>query len=152
MLASADSPDELVGGGGCEGATLYAGEALAAGGYLCSSSGGYELIMQGDGNLVEYNSSGQAMSASDTYEQSGNYAVIQSDGNLVVYSSSGQMGQRYLRDRWRNVAFHHTRRLERRHLRLLRCSLGRTLVFTPDLCPRDYVSLWLEIFAMVLAQ
>ncbi len=46
--------------------------------------------MQTDGNLVEYNSSGQAVWASDTSGEPGNYVVMQTDGNLVVYSSSGQ--------------------------------------------------------------
>jgi len=46
--------------------------------------------MQSDGNLVEYNSSGTALWASDTSGQPGNYLLMQSDGNLVVYSSSGQ--------------------------------------------------------------
>jgi hypothetical protein len=84
------SPDLLVGSGGCAGTTLYPGQALGSGGYLCSSTGGYTLIMQTDGNLVEYNSSGIPLWASDTYGEPGNYVVMQSDGNLVVYSSSGQ--------------------------------------------------------------
>jgi pseudomonalisin len=51
---------------------------------------GYILVMQGDGNLVEYRSDGQVMWNTGTYGHPGAYAVMQSDGNLVVYSSTGQ--------------------------------------------------------------
>ena len=89
-LSASTLPKLLVGGGGCAGSTLSPGVGLAGGGYLCSPSNGYTFIMQGDGNLVEYNSQGQALWASDTAGEPGNYVVMQSDGNLVIYSSSGQ--------------------------------------------------------------
>ena len=90
-LASGSSPDEFIGGGGCAGTTLYAGHALAAGGDLCSSSGGYELIMQSDGNLVVYSSSGQPRWASGTYGIGGgtSYLTVQGDSNVVIYDSQG---------------------------------------------------------------
>ncbi len=89
-LSVSSSPELLVGGGGCAGSTLSPGVGLAGGGYLCSPSNGYTFIMQTNGNLVEYNSLGQALWASDTSGQSENYVVMQRDGNLVIYSSSGQ--------------------------------------------------------------
>ncbi len=54
-----------------------------------SPGGVYTLIMQGDGNLVEYSPSGQAVWNSATYGNPGAYAIMQGDGNLVVYSSNG---------------------------------------------------------------
>jgi hypothetical protein len=51
-------------------------------------SGGYRLVMQGDGNLVVYNSSGKAVW--NLGVAGGNRLVMQGDGNLVVYNSSGK--------------------------------------------------------------
>jgi len=65
------------------GATLASGQAM----YSCTS--GWELIVQPDGNLVLYNSSGQAAwSAPGTYGHSGDRLVMQGDGNLVVYDTA----------------------------------------------------------------
>jgi hypothetical protein len=47
------------------------------------------LVMQSDGNLVLYNTSGAALWSSGTYGNPGAYLTLQSDGNLVIYSSSG---------------------------------------------------------------
>lgn len=49
------------------------------------------LVMQTDGNLVEYNSSGSALWASNTAGNSGATLTLQTDGNLVIYSSSGAL-------------------------------------------------------------
>ncbi|WP_327250485.1 hypothetical protein [Streptomyces sp. NBC_01244] len=52
----------------------------------------YRLVMQTDGNLVEYkiHRYGQSVCwATNTYPYSGNYAVYQSDGNFVLYTSGG---------------------------------------------------------------
>ncbi|MGH9071926.1 MAG: hypothetical protein ACRDX8_12365 [Acidimicrobiales bacterium] len=46
--------------------------------------------MQTDGNLVLYNGGSQALWASDTYSEPGNYAIMQTDGTFIVYSSGGQ--------------------------------------------------------------
>ena len=54
-----------------------------------ANSGGDILYMQGDGNLVEYNSVGTAVWNSGTQGNSGAYLALQTDGNLVIYSSSG---------------------------------------------------------------
>jgi hypothetical protein len=51
---------------------------------LCS--GGYELAMQNDGNLVIYGPSGAALWYSGTANSGSTYAIGQTDGNFVVYS------------------------------------------------------------------
>jgi hypothetical protein len=51
--------------------------------------GGY-AAMQTDGNFVIYNWSDQAVWATNTWGEPGNYLYQQDDGNLVVYSSSWQ--------------------------------------------------------------
>ena len=66
---------------------LVPGASLSAGQSLSSPSGAYHLVMQGDGNLVEYNSSASSVWASST-NPNGSVAVMQGDGNFVVYSSS----------------------------------------------------------------
>jgi surface antigen len=61
---------------------------LVPGAYLLSPNRAYELVMQGDGNLVLY-SGLHALWDSQT-STPGAYAVLQStDGNLVVYSPAG---------------------------------------------------------------
>lgn len=68
---------------------LVSGEALAAGQYLQSSDRHYRLVMQSDGNLVEY-VGGRPLWSSMTMGNPGARAVMQEDGNLVVYSTNGQ--------------------------------------------------------------
>ena len=53
------------------------------------NSGAAKAIMQGDGNFVLYTSSGAAVWASNTAGNSGAKLTLQNDGNLVIYSSSG---------------------------------------------------------------
>ena len=55
-------------------------------------TGPYKLIMQGDGNLVEYDSTGHPYWASNTNGKgTGLYnAVMQDDCNFVVYDSTGK--------------------------------------------------------------
>lgn len=50
--------------------------------------GGNRFIMQGDGNLVMYNSRNRAIWSSGT--KGGNRLIMQGDGSLVVYNSSGK--------------------------------------------------------------
>jgi len=66
---------------------LASGESLFANESVWSQNGAYQLIMQNDGNLVEYGPSG-ALWASNTGTP-GSWAIMQGDGNLVVYTSSG---------------------------------------------------------------
>ncbi len=58
--------------------------------FLASPNGQYTLVMQSDGNLVEYNRSSQALWASGTTGNPNDMAVMQSDGNFVIYSSSNR--------------------------------------------------------------
>lgn len=53
-----------------------------------SSIGGTTLAMQGDGNVVVYNSAGVAVFSTATAGHPGAVLVMQDDGNLVVYAES----------------------------------------------------------------
>lgn len=71
------------------GVRLTPGMALRTDDYLLSGDGRFQLIMQGDGNLVLYQTSPRrALWASNT-GGAGNWAVLQTDGNFVVYTASG---------------------------------------------------------------
>ncbi|HEX8581258.1 MAG TPA: CHAP domain-containing protein, partial [Acidimicrobiales bacterium] len=69
--------------------SLRPGEGLRAGHLLESANGQYRFAMQGDGNLVLYNTSSRPLWATGTAGSAGAWAVMQGDGNLVVYSASG---------------------------------------------------------------
>jgi surface antigen len=71
-----------------QGSTLHTNQYLHANDYIASPSRNVILVLQTDGNLVEYNSSGQPLWASNTEGHPGDVAVMQSDGNLVIYSSN----------------------------------------------------------------
>ncbi|MER7755794.1 hypothetical protein [Kitasatospora sp. NPDC097643] len=80
---------------------LYRGQTLNVGDSVVGTTGTstwYQLIMQGDGNLVEYRWDGdptqgsQSRSvcwASNTYGSGANHATYQGDGNFVVYTPGG---------------------------------------------------------------
>ena len=70
------------------GSTLGTNQYLHTNDYIASPSRAFFLVLQGDGNLVEYRSSGQPLWASNTQGNPGDFAVMQGDGNLVVYSSN----------------------------------------------------------------
>ncbi len=61
-------------------------------GYCTGSPLTFELVLQGDGNLVIYNSSGRALWASNTDIHNQTQAVMQTDGNFVVYSGGRARG------------------------------------------------------------
>ena len=63
-----------------QGATLGSGQSLA------SPNGQYKLVMQGDGNLVEYFGSTVVWASGSS--GAGATAVMQGDGNLVVYNAA----------------------------------------------------------------
>ena len=68
------------------------GTQIGVNGSLESSTkmvaGSYTLVMQSDGNLVEYNSSGGVVWASGTNGKGAVQLILQSDGNLVLYNQS----------------------------------------------------------------
>jgi surface antigen len=69
--------------------TLTEGQSLSAGQALWSGPGGYEAIMQGDGNFVVYAPGGAALWATHT-SVPGSSIILQGDGNLVVYAPGGK--------------------------------------------------------------
>src|SRR5579862_7979948 len=67
---------------------LAAGQTLVAGQSLQSPNGQFTLVMQGDGNLVEYAGGTTALWNSGTSGHPGAYLAMQSDANAVVYSAT----------------------------------------------------------------
>jgi hypothetical protein len=57
--------------------------------YILSSDSRFVLVLQGDGNLVEYGPGWQVMWSSNTAGTSPGYAMLQNDGNFVLRSASG---------------------------------------------------------------
>jgi hypothetical protein len=55
---------------------------------VSSMNGQYTLILQADGNLVEYDASGVPLWASGTAGQHVTAAIMQADGNLVLYNGN----------------------------------------------------------------
>lgn len=68
---------------------LAAGQTLSAGSSLVSAGGAYSLVMQVDGNLVEYGPHGALWSSNTAGSGSSNRLVMQTDGNLAMYTSAG---------------------------------------------------------------
>jgi hypothetical protein len=62
---------------------------------IVSNNGRYQLVLQGDGNLVLYGLKGRVLGgatwASGTDGQVATQAVLQRDGNFVVYGSRGRV-------------------------------------------------------------
>ena len=69
---------------------LAPGASLTAGQAIHSNNGQFELLMQTDGNLVEYGPVGEVQWNSGTFGHPGAFVTMQGDGNLVVYSNTGQ--------------------------------------------------------------
>jgi hypothetical protein len=72
-----------------EPTTLFGGQTLGAGARLVSDDGQYVLVMQGDGNLVEYAPGGRPVWATGT-NVPGTVLINQSDGNMVLVAPGGQ--------------------------------------------------------------
>lgn len=53
-------------------------------------NGSFRLVMQDDGNLVEYDAADHPLWDSGTFGHANAWAVQQTDGNLVVYSATGK--------------------------------------------------------------
>ena len=71
-----------------ENLILTAGSELASGQSISGPNGAYDLVMQADGNLVEYSAANTPIWSSDTSGNPGAYVSMQGDGNLVVYSAA----------------------------------------------------------------
>jgi hypothetical protein len=69
------------------GSSIAAGQQLPPGASIRSPDGHYRVVMQGDGNLVEYVGS-RALWHTNTDGHPGAVARMQSDGNLVVYDTN----------------------------------------------------------------
>ncbi|THF82686.1 GxGYxYP domain-containing protein [Cohnella fermenti] len=74
---------------------LTAGKQLGSGQFLVAPSGGYNLTLQSDGNLVLYSGPNPAQNTGVVWQSgatgtTGSYfAIMQSDGNFVVYKGTG---------------------------------------------------------------
>lgn len=81
----------LEGGGGPSGnathvSTISSGGYLQPGHSIVSPNDQYSLVMQSDGNLVEYSTPSRIVQwESDTSGNFNAYIVMQADGNLVIY-------------------------------------------------------------------
>lgn len=65
---------------------LHSGQFLQPNRSITSANGRFELVMQSDGNLVDYRRQGKrVLWESGTSGNFGAYVVMQSDGDLVVY-------------------------------------------------------------------
>ena len=84
ILMAAMVPDDVSGSLSSPAALV-----LTANQSISSPDGQYQLVMQGDGNLVEYGPGGQAIWDAGTNGHPGASAIMQGDGNLVVYSPAG---------------------------------------------------------------
>ncbi|MHB1843424.1 MAG: GH25 family lysozyme [Deltaproteobacteria bacterium] len=68
---------------------LNPGDGLGPGDQVVSCQACFNLVMQGDGNLVLYQQGKGALWSTKTNGQNGEAAVMQTDGNFVLYSSGG---------------------------------------------------------------
>ena len=71
-------------------ASLHAGQSLVAGQELTTGSGADFLVMQADGNLVEYTPKGSVVWASNTNGAPGAMATLLSNGNLEIVSKAAK--------------------------------------------------------------
>ena len=70
--------------------TLFGLQQLTAGQALVSPAGRFTMVVQGDGNVVVYDSAQRALWSSRTWGQPGARLQMQADGNPVVYTASRQ--------------------------------------------------------------
>ncbi|PZE87629.1 hypothetical protein DEJ00_15700 [Curtobacterium sp. MCLR17_039] len=64
--------------------TVAAGKTLWPGDSVTSNNGQFQLVMQGDGNLVEYGIGRKVLWASNTSGKSGAFAQIRANGTLAI--------------------------------------------------------------------
>ncbi|WP_420363467.1 peptidoglycan DD-metalloendopeptidase family protein [Curtobacterium aetherium] len=73
--------------------TVAAGTTIYPGDQLTSSNGQFRLVMQGDGNLVEYGIGNTVLWASNTSNQPGAVAVVQKTGPLAIVRNGRTVAQ-----------------------------------------------------------
>jgi hypothetical protein len=71
--------------------TLGQNEKLRVSKELRSTNGKYTLVLQGDGNLVAYDSQGKGLWSSDTVGSGAIECVLQGDGNLLLKDRNGRV-------------------------------------------------------------
>ena len=73
--------------------TLWRGQSLQINQFLRSQNGLYTLIMQGDGNLVQYNRAGQPLwhTHTNTWGTAADRLIVQYDSNIVLYGPDGRV-------------------------------------------------------------
>jgi hypothetical protein len=71
------------------GTALWPNQYLIPNQSLVSDNGAYKLIMQGDGNLVLYSTTGVRWNSGTWGNYDVLYAVMQGDGNFVIYKQGG---------------------------------------------------------------
>jgi hypothetical protein len=71
------------------GIYLWPNQSLSPNQYLLASNGAYELVMQGDGNLVLYSTTRATWNSGTSGHPDVLYTVMQGDGNLVIYKQGG---------------------------------------------------------------
>ena len=103
---------------------LAPGQTLNPGDEIRSPSGQYRFVMQGDGNLVLYNTAdgGTSFWASNTPYAPGANATLQTDGNLVVSMPDGRVV-------WSSGTYNHPGAV------LLAQDDGNVVVYGPDAAP-----------------
>jgi surface antigen len=69
---------------------LTVNQKLTANQYILSQNVRHVLVMQSDGNLVQYGDGFKSIWSSGTGGNPGAYAVLQADGNFVVYSKANK--------------------------------------------------------------
>lgn len=87
-IPAGTSDPTACGGSSSNCGTLTANQSLASNQSLVSCDGRFNLIMQGDGNLVLYEGS-TVLWASNTVNSAATKATMQGDGNFVLYTASG---------------------------------------------------------------
>jgi hypothetical protein len=78
------APMAVYAGNGVMQDTLGQNQKLRVSEELRSTNGQYTLVLQGDGNLVLYDSQGKGLWSSDTVGSGAIECVLQGDGNLVL--------------------------------------------------------------------
>jgi hypothetical protein len=97
------APMAVYAGNGVMQDTLGQNEKLRASEELKSTNGKYTLVLQGDGNLVAYESRVKALWNSNTVGSGAIECVMQSDGNLLLKDRNGRVVWATFTDGYKNA-------------------------------------------------